>query len=76
MSHLPNRNLIVNIDKNDFNLHHHVNLPKMALTAADSELWATEFVQGLIDNDYLEQSAMEKLRVARQLALDGPVINV
>jgi hypothetical protein len=43
---------------------------------ADSEVWVSAFIQGLIKQGYLEQVTMEKLRMARQLHLNGPPIDV
>ncbi|RSL88432.1 hypothetical protein CEP51_001749 [Fusarium floridanum] len=45
-------------------------------SVADSEVWASMFIQGLINQSYLGQFAMEKLRTARQLDLSGPPIDV
>ncbi|KAH7254627.1 hypothetical protein B0J15DRAFT_466293 [Fusarium solani] len=45
-------------------------------SVADSEVWVSAFIQGLIKQGYLEQVTMEKLRVARQLHLNGPPIDV
>ncbi|RSL41500.1 hypothetical protein CEP54_015803 [Fusarium duplospermum] len=50
--------------------------PGFPPSVADSEAWASMFVRGLINQSYLEQFAMEKLRTARQLDLSGPPINV